>query len=310
LRPPALLLFEPASVCNLTCPFCKLGNGDIKREKGIMKPALVEKIVEEVRDSLQVALFTNWGEPFLNPDLMAMVESVSKRHIYTKINTNGHFIRTDEECDRIVRSGLDDIVIALDGLSADVYLKIRAGGDFNAVKDGIARLSAAKKARRSKTPYLEMLFIVTGKNEHQRSDVPEFAAALGADNFIVKTANLAYVPSGRRHEFLTEDAGYSRYDSDTVTLKEKRIAGCRRAWHSAVVLWDGKVVPCCNDDEGVYEMGNAYNEPFMEIWNGEKYREFRQMLLTDKDKIPMCKNCPGTLLWKSVKYEGSLNKSA
>ncbi|MDD5440345.1 MAG: hypothetical protein PHS37_09190, partial [Candidatus Omnitrophica bacterium] len=59
LRPPALLLFEPASVCNLTCPFCKLGNGDIKREKGIMKPALVEKIVEEVRDSLQVALFTN-----------------------------------------------------------------------------------------------------------------------------------------------------------------------------------------------------------------------------------------------------------
>lgn len=309
LYPPSLILLEPACMCNLKCRLCKLGNDNIKREKGLMNFNMPKKIIDEIGDELFTILFTNWGEPFLNNQLLEMVRYASERKIFTKINTSGHLVKTREMAEGIINSGLDEIVVALDGLTEEIYLENRVGGDFYAVTEGMKLLGEMKRLKSSKNPCVKMLFIITKKNEHQRNKVPAFAKNLGVDRYIIKTANLAYIPVANRAEFIPDNMDYSRYRSEDFTLKERILYGCMRAWHSAVVLWDGRVVPCCNDDEGDYVMGDLNKNSFMEIWNGKKYSNFRDMLITSKSNIPMCKNCPGTLIWKSVKHENTVYQS-
>lgn len=38
-------------------------------------------------------------------------------------------------------------------------------------------------------------------------------------------------------------------------------------------------------------MGNVFDEPFPEVWNGEKFRAFRR-LLREHERLPLCERCP------------------
>lgn len=306
LKPPALLLLEPSGVCNLRCRLCKLGNNEINRPKGLMPIQSVEKIITEIGSSSIVVLFTNWGEPFLNSELNKMIKMVSDYNVYTKLNTNGHFTDDENTCIEIINSGLNEIVIAVDGVTPEAYLENRIGGDFDKVKSGISCLSITKKKMGKSNPIIKLLFIVTKKNENQINEVPSFAKKMGADSYVIKTANLAYLPENEKSDFDTENQKLSRYQHDMV-LKEKMLDGCRRLWHSTVILWDGRVVPCCNDDEGEYTFGNINHESFIDIWNGEKYSSFRKNIMKNKNSIKMCRDCPGSLIWKSIKNESSTN---
>ena len=39
-------------------------------------------------------------------------------------------------------------------------------------------------------------------------------------------------------------------------------------WHSCVITWDGKVVPCCFDKDAHHTLGDLTQNSFSEIWNG------------------------------------------
>jgi radical SAM protein with 4Fe4S-binding SPASM domain len=62
-------------------------------------------------------------------------------------------------------------------------------------------------------------------------------------------------------------------------------------WHSCVITWDGNIVPCCFDKDAKYTMGNINEQSFREIWNGERYQEFRSRLFTGRGAIDICRNC-------------------
>jgi radical SAM protein with 4Fe4S-binding SPASM domain len=62
-------------------------------------------------------------------------------------------------------------------------------------------------------------------------------------------------------------------------------------WHSCVITWDGKVVPCCFDKDAHYVLGDLNKSSFKEIWDGEKYNEFRWSLFNSRSEIEMCRNC-------------------
>jgi radical SAM protein with 4Fe4S-binding SPASM domain len=69
-------------------------------------------------------------------------------------------------------------------------------------------------------------------------------------------------------------------------------------WHSAVITWDGNVVPCCFDKDAKYSMGNVQTETFQDIWNNSKYNSFRANLLKSRSSIDICTNCSeGTKVW-------------
>jgi radical SAM protein with 4Fe4S-binding SPASM domain len=91
-------------------------------------------------------------------------------------------------------------------------------------------------------------------------------------------------------EFLPEDSRFSRYRNiEDLTLKRVR-GDCRRLLYSAIIDWNGSVVPCCFDKNEDFVMGNALEQPFDEIWWGRKFVEFRNRI--NKGKRPsICENC-------------------
>ena len=48
----------------------------------------------------------------------------------------------------------------------------------------------------------------------------------------------------------------------------------------------GRLYPCLTLD-----MGNVFERPFEEVWNGAKFRAFRR-LLRREDRLPLCERCP------------------
>jgi radical SAM protein with 4Fe4S-binding SPASM domain len=70
---------------------------------------------------------------------------------------------------------------------------------------------------------------------------------------------------------------------------------CARLWFNPVITWDGKVIPCCFDKDAEYIMGDMIVESFREIWNGQKFRDFRKGVMKNRQGIEICRNCTSGL---------------
>ena len=66
---------------------------------------------------------------------------------------------------------------------------------------------------------------------------------------------------------------------------------CPFAWQYVVVQWNGDVVACCRDYNGVNIMGNVKEESLKEIWNGKAYHEFRKNMVSGDYQNAICGPC-------------------
>ena len=125
------------------------------------------------------------------------------------------------------------------------------------------------------------------------------ATELGVDQVVLKTAQIYDFKNGS--SLIPEQDQYSRYQKNekgTYSIKNKLENHCWKMWHSCVITWDGKVVPCCFDKDAQYALGDLTRNSFADIWNGKSYQEFRSTLLRSRSEIEICKNCTeGTKVW-------------
>ena len=112
------------------------------------------------------------------------------------------------------------------------------------------------------------------------------------DEVVFKTAQVYDFKNG--NPLLPRNQKYSRYklqDNGTYIIKNQLLNHCWKQWHSCVITWDGKVVPCCFDKDAQHIMGDLRQQSFEEIWSGEAYHQFRKLILEGRDKIDICQNC-------------------
>ena len=194
---------------------------------------------------------------------------------------------------KTVDSKIDRVIISLDGTTQETYAQYRRGGTLEKVLEGSINLVEAKRKTQSKTPYIVFQYLVVKPNEHEIEDAKQLAKEIGVDEITFKTAQVYEYENG--NELIPTIEKYSRYIKKTNgTYKLKRKApldNCWRMWHSAVITWDGKVVPCCFDKDGQYEMGNINKDSFLKVWQNMAYNTFRSSLLNGRENIPMCENC-------------------
>ncbi len=286
---PEAISVEPAAVCNLHCPQCTVGRGELLRQADFMDLSLYRKIIDELGNKLWYVLLYFQGEPFLSKDFFEFVKYASDKKIYTATSTNGHYL-TAENCEKIVKSGLDEIVISLDGLNVDEYARYRKGGDFDRVVEGIKRLAETKKMLNSKKPVITLQFIVFSHNEKSAGGFKSFAKSLGADIAELKTAQLLDL---KQVSLLPANKKFRRYRIENgMAVLDKRLKNrCWRMWHSSVVNSDGNVVPCCFDKNADFALGNLNESTFSKIWKSGKYKSFRNEVFTSRKSISMCNNC-------------------
>ncbi len=297
---PASISIEPTTSCNLRCPECPSGLRSFTRPTGMLQEELFKKIIDELHSSLIYLIFYFQGEPYLNPNFLNMVTYAKEKNIYTATSTNAHYL-TNENCKKTILSGLNRLIISIDGTTQETYQSYRIGGNLNKVIEGTKNMIKWKKEMKSATPHLIFQFLVVRPNEHQVEEVKQLAAELGVDEVRFKTAQIYNYKHGNR--LIPQNEKFSRYKRNadgTYSIVNKMLNHCWKMWHSAVVTWDGKVVPCCFDKDAHHVMGNIQNQSFSEIWRGQPYRHFRALLSKSRSHIDMCKNCTeGTKVFTS-----------
>lgn len=295
---PVSIAIEPTTSCNLRCPECPSGLRSFTRPTGLLQTDLFERVVNELHHNLVYLTLYFQGEPYLHPDFHNLVHhSVSKR-IYTATSTNAHYL-TPENAEKTVRSGLDRLIISIDGTTQDVYQQYRVGGKLSKVIEGARNIVEAKKKLKSKKPYLIFQFLVVGPNEHQIGEVKKMAKSLGIDAIKFKTAQIYDYEKGS--PLIPVNTKYSRYkktEEGKFILKSEVKNGCRRLWENPVITWNGLVVPCCFDKDAQHQLGNIKEGDFTEIWRNKRYGEFRKKVFTSRKEIDICRNCSeGSKIW-------------
>ncbi len=295
---PFSISIEPTTACNLRCPECPSGLRAFSRPTGNLRSDFFRKTIDDLHRDLSFLIFYFQGEPYINPDFLDMVQYASQRGIYTITSTNGHFLN-EENARKTIESGLDRLIISVDGSTQEVYEQYRKSGKLEVVLQGARNVVKWKKELKSKTPHLIFQFLVVRPNEHQIPEIYKLAEEIGIDEVRLKTAQIYDYAQG--NPLIPNQDRYSRYRKQadgSYRIKNQLLNHCWKLWHACVITWDGVVVPCCFDKDAQYRMGNLQEQSLREVWQQQPYREFRQQLLKGRDKIDICTNCTeGCKIW-------------
>ncbi len=177
---------DTTNICQLKCPLCHTGKGTIHRDQGVMNYELFTEIVDQIKHSCLWLTLYSWGEPFLNQRIHEYIAYAHKQKIATIISSNLNKPLTPEMAEQVVRSGLDVMIVSLDGVTQEVYEIYRVAGHLDRVLDNLRLLDETKRRLGSETPYIEWQFIVMKQNEHQLDEARELAGTLGVDSLVFK----------------------------------------------------------------------------------------------------------------------------
>jgi len=288
---PYAMSIEVSTYCNLQCTECPSGLRKFTRPTGRINQDFFNKIIDQVKDHLVYLTLYFQGEPYMHPQFLNLVRYAHDNGIYTATSTNGHFL-TAENVQKTIESGLDRVIVSLDGLDQKTYSTYRVNGDVEKVKTGLRNLVNAKKKNQSNSPYIILQFIVFSHNKDQIEAVKAFGKEVGVDEVQIKSAQI--YDFDKEDKSLIDDNKYSRYgrkEDGVWQIRSKLPNRCWRLWSACVMTWDGMIVPCCFDKDADHRLGNVNEISFKQIWKGKLYKEFRNKIFTDRKQIKICRNC-------------------
>lgn len=294
---PTHLQIEPANRCNLKCALCPVTKG-MDRPSGVMEAELFRRIIDETGDYLFLILLWDWGEPFINPDIYEMISYAKDKRIQIITSSNGHFFADPEQAEKVVRSGLDTLIFAVDGITQETYERYRCNGKLETVFQGIRNVVEKKRILGSQTPLINLRFIVMEHNEHEIIEAKKLAQSLGVDVFTLRTMHSfeRRIATGQKpstSEFLPKNPQYRRFSQDASTgerIHRKRNP-CKAIWNNSSIHWNGAICPCTFDADEKNVMGWLNKESFKEIWTGPNYRDFRRRFRENYREIDLCSEC-------------------
>lgn len=295
---PISISFEPTTSCNLRCPECPSGLRSFSRPTGMLQQDFFSSTINQLHKDLFYLIFYFQGEPYLNPDFLDMVRYAADKKIYTATSTNGHYL-TEANARKTIESGLDRLIISIDGTTQEVYQQYRVGGNLEKVLEGARTIMHWKKQLKSRTPFVVFQFLVVRPNEHQLENARALAKQIGVDAIWFKTAQV-YDFENDPNQLIPLNSSYSRYrKTEKGTEFKGQLANhCWRLWHDPVITWDGLVAPCCFDKDAAHRLGDLKQQSFATIWQSDSYKKFRATLLQGRKHIDICANCSeGTKVW-------------
>ena len=268
---------DTTNICQLKCPLCHTGLGTIHRDKGTMHFDTYTKTIDQIKDYCVWLSLYSWGEPFLNRRIHEFVAYAHQSKIATIISTNLNKPLTEEMAENIIKSGLDVMIVSLDGVTQEVYEQYRVGGILQRVLDNVKLLVEKKRELGYTTPHMEWQFIVMRQNEHEMEEAKRLAAEMGVDSVIFKNVDFPHgmVDDEEAQRWLPKE--HPEYLRDQTFFKPYREDGlrCWRLWRSAVVNWDGGLAPCCYLTDKSEDFGDVNANSIKEIWNAEDYSTAR-----------------------------------
>ena len=249
---------EPGAVCNLRCPFCPTGNGELKLSRGLLTAKRFRRVLDKLGPDLKILTLFNWGESLLNPEFCDMVGEASARGIETVLHSNLSLPGFDAAKVRsLVEAGLTKLVVSCDGASQGTYERYRVGGSFDQVISNIKLLQEAKKELALERPAISWKFLVHKGNRHEIAAARKLARRLK----IPVAFDRLIAPRAQAKDW--EAPAKARPSSSARQSPDL----CLQTWSQPTIHSDGTVLPCCVVNDPEYSLGNIFEEPFERIWN-------------------------------------------
>jgi MoaA/NifB/PqqE/SkfB family radical SAM enzyme len=264
---PYSIKIETSAACHLRCPGCELGSDPARKhtKKMIMSLDLFKHVIDSLSDVLIVVSLSRIGEPLLNPLLNKMIAYCHDRNIGTQFPSSLSVKLSDEQLGRMIASGLDHLIVSIDGTTQEVYQEYRRGGNLGLVLKNVSTLMKVRERLGTSRPRIEFKFIVFEHNKHQLSDAKRLASDMGFDRFIA---------------VLDNDAPAAVATMESVrTSNLCRKQPCFWPWNSMTIAWDGTAYLCCNRP---VTMGTVNRSSIRSIWNNERYRSVRSFFRTQE----------------------------
>jgi MoaA/NifB/PqqE/SkfB family radical SAM enzyme len=279
---PVQAYIEPTLFCNLRCPACPTGLQLGLRPSATIKWDLFKSAIDEIGDYVFSLYMYNWGEPLLHRQTPEMVKYAKSKDMSIIMSTNLSLKLSDDYIDRLVQSGLDRLIVSLDGTTSDVYDKYRLRGEFQLVRDNMLRIQAAKKRYGVQTPRVVWQFLVFKHNEHQIGQALSEFEEWGADEIVIEAAIMPAAPHDEGYEPSTIPK-YNLYDpahhSRLVTEKhDKSGRPCSWLYGIFVLNPNGKVSPCCASAGEATDFGDySAQDGFFDVWNNSTFQRARAL---------------------------------
>lgn len=271
---PPLMHVELTNVCNLKCPICP--RTKMTRKQGFISIELVDKIISETRSKTEFVTLNSWGESILHPEIDTIGCKFKDAGFKIQLSTNATLLTPDRQ-DKLLKSGIDFLLLSIDATSEETYNQVRSGGDYTKTIANIE--SFLKKVKLQRVPMTCICQLIYNRlNMKEATSFQEYWKRRDAQVWIKPYINW----NGE------DDIKNSYFPGDTPQVSKKL---CDWPWRQIVVHWNGNVVPCCCDYDGKLKMGNAYNMTLPEIWNSELFQEFRKKHLESRKTIEFCQNC-------------------
>ena len=295
---PYYYIIDVCNVCNLRCPLCPTGNTTIARKQGMLSLQQYNDLFDRIKEYALVVSLYNHGEPLLNPDVFSIIEHTHRSRIGTNISSNFNWPHPVDVND-FIRSGLDYVTVSLDGVTQETYQQYRVRGEIAQVFDNMRRLLAAKKALKSRTPFVEWQFIVFKHNEHEMDDARRLAAELGVD--LLRFVSPGVPPEDMYDEQLQEKWMPNNplfWERNPKLVEERGYVfdqPCFYLYRSMFIYPGGGVTPCCFAHDDRQDFGNLYVNSVEEIWNNKTYRSARSLFAKSpptEDRVEtICDKC-------------------
>lgn len=303
---PLSMDIEPTTGCNFRCTMCDVSSPNWVTKN--MKIETFKELIDMNKQLIQIKL-QGMGEPFVNKNYIEFVNYAAKYGIFVQFVTNGSLL-SDKVVEQINSAeNISKINISIDGATKEVFEKIRIRSNFDLIVENTKKLIDTIKLKKIR-PTISALSLIQKENFHQTKEIMYLCKELGFDNLSYQVQMTGWgkkdwEKNNKKQDINYNYKSYSHFfkeiidEARSLNFKVKIIDSnllsfdkqCSYPWDTPYVNTEGRVTPCCMiPDPNVEELGNINNYHFKDIWNSQKYLEFRKDIKKNNIR-DYCKNC-------------------
>ena len=271
---PYILIIDPLNICNLRCPLCPTGTGDLERKQQRMEWDVYTRTIDDMAPWAYEVNLHNWGESLLHPRIFDMIRYARGKNLATNMSTNFNRV-SDEKIDGLIESGLEYLILSIDGITQDTYAKYRVRGSIDKVLTNVKKLVQRKRELGASTPFIEWQFILFKHNAHELEDARKLAQEIGVDRFRVIPPGIPY--AAKEPAKLKEEWFYKDENQNVEAFKGNAPSACFYLYRSMTTNPDGGTAPCCIVYGDKNDFGDMRSQQMKDIWNNEKYLSARSL---------------------------------